>query len=277
MDTNTDDIERAKTKIEEIEGQIKEKEADIATIDDQQAKADTQRKREHEDALQDASDDLKAVNLIKTAIKQMKEWKTAKAATLVTIKKTNMIGSAVKEILKPEAFIQVTSSSSADPQYAVEAGSAPPPPPATWNTATYGGASGESTGIVSILQMCQADVEKDAKAAADAEKESLSEYDKLTKDLTDSKEDAQKLITDFKADKADQEKSKTEKTSERATQLDALNGHIKLYNSYKPGCDFLLVNFDLRTKSRQIEVDGLQKAKAILKGGKFDSFLQLEC
>jgi len=280
MDTNTEDIERAKTKVAEIAAEIKEKEADIATIDDQKAKADTQRKRENEDAKQSGIDDAQAVTLIKTAIKQMKDWKTAKAATLVTIKKTNMIGSAVKEILKPEApaLIQVTSSSSADPQFAVDAGSAPPPPPATWDTgATYGGASGSSTGIVSILSMCQADVEKDAKAAVDAEADSLKEYNALAKDLADSKKDAQKLISDYKSDKADQEKSKTEKTSERATQLASLNGQIKLYNSYKPGCDFLLVNFDLRTKSRQIEVDGLQKAKAILQGGKFDSFLQLEC
>jgi len=277
MDTNTEDIERAKTKVAEIAAEIKEKEADIATIDDQKAKADTQRKRENEDAKQSGIDDAQAVTLIKTAIKQMKDWKTAKAATLVTIKKTNMIGSAVKEILAP-ALIQVTSSSSADPQFAVDAGSAPPPPPATWDTgATYGGASGSSTGIVSILSMCQADVEKDAKAAVDAEAASLKEYNALAKDLADSKKDAQKLISDYKSDKADQEKSKTEKTSERATQLASLNGQIKLYNSYKPGCDFLLVNFDLRTKSRQIEVDGLLKAKAILQGGKFDSFLQLEC
>jgi len=36
-----------------------------------------------------------------------------------------------------------------------------------------------------------------------------------------------------------------------------------------PGCDYLTLNDELRLKNRQIEIDGLVKAKAILQGGEF--------
>merc|ERR1712167_322188 len=47
---------------------------------------------------------------------------------------------------------------------AQEPGAAPPPPPTTWSE-PYGGAKGENSGIMSILSMVKADVEKDIKTA----------------------------------------------------------------------------------------------------------------
>jgi len=38
--------------------------------------------------------------------------------------------------------------------------------------------------------------------------------------------------------------------------------------------DYLTINYDVRLKNRQIEIDGLIKAKAILEGGEFPSFLE---
>ena len=37
-----------------------------------------------------------------------------------------------------------------------------------------------------------------------------------------------------------------------------------------PGCDFIAMNFKMRLTNRQIEKDGLLKAKAILEGAKFE-------
>merc|ERR1712083_463310 len=37
-----------------------------------------------------------------------------------------------------------------------------------------------------------------------------------------------------------------------------------------PNCDFVLINFHVRSQNRKIEIDGLEKAKAILSGATFD-------
>merc|ERR1719171_1665381 len=51
---------------------------------------------------------------------------------------------------------------SAQPE--VTAGEAPPPPPSTFNE-PYGGNKGATNGIISLLEMVKADVEKDIKTA----------------------------------------------------------------------------------------------------------------
>ena len=38
----------------------------------------------------------------------------------------------------------------------------------------------------------------------------------------------------------------------------------------EPRCDFIAVNFETRLKNRQIEMDGLNQAKAVLQGASFD-------
>merc|ERR1719465_324186 len=57
-----------------------------------------------------------------------------------------------------------------------EPGAAPPPPPTTWQE-PYGGAKGANNGIMSILEMVKADVEKDIKTATAEEAKAKSEYE----------------------------------------------------------------------------------------------------
>jgi len=37
------------------------------------------------------------------------------------------------------------------------------------------------------------------------------------------------------------------------------------------GCDYIALNFEVRKKNRDTELDGLMKAKAILEGGSFSA------
>merc|ERR1719316_700401 len=128
------------------------------------------------------------------------------------------------------------------------------------------------------MELVKEDIQKDIKAAEDEEAESVKDFKKEKADLEDEIKKTDTTIDAYTKDKAAQEKTSTDKTKERAAKNGELESHVKLYNSYKPGCDFLLINFDTRTKARQIEIDGLQKAKAILKGGDFGkSFLQVGC
>jgi len=281
MDTATENIERANTKVGELKAQIKEQEEKKTSLQGQIKDAQNMRKNENTEFKSDKISDEKAISLITSAMGIIKDWKNAKKSALITQHKTTMIAGAVHQILKPKAtaLIQLESSLAADPQFVVDAGTAPPPPPSTWDTgAEYKGAGGEQAGIMGILEMVKADVQKDVKAAVDSEAEALKDFNKAKADLEGEIKAVDTTVSAYSKDKAAQEKTSVDETTDRATTKGELDGHMDQYNSYKPGCDFLLVNFNTRTKARQIEVDGLTKAKAVLQGADFGkSFLQVPC
>merc|ERR1719231_538257 len=53
---------------------------------------------------------------------------------------------------------------------------------------------------------------------------------------------------------------------ERLAEKQTLDATMKTLKDLEPGCDFAQVNFKMRAGNRAIELDGLIKAKAILKG-----------
>lgn len=79
---------------------------------------------------------------------------------------------------------------------------------------------------------------------------------------------AEATISQYEGEQAAEEKTVVDKTGERATETTALEGTMKQIESLKPGCDFLLINYEARVQKRQLDMDGLQKAKAILQGGR---------
>merc|ERR1740123_1221823 len=154
-------------------------------------------------------------------------------------------------------------------QPAVVAGEAPPPPPATWDK-PYGGRTEESTGIIAVLGMISEDITKDMAHAKKNEDEAIALYEKTKKALEDEKKELEDLIAKEEITKG--KKSDTVKATkgERTTKKGSLDATMKKIKGAEPGCDYFTINFPLRTKNRQIEIDGLQKAKAILSGATFD-------
>merc|ERR1719265_983171 len=92
---------------------------------------------------------------------------------------------------------------STQPVTDMAAGEAPPPPPATWEGG-YGGKTGESQGIVAIMEMVYEDIVKDRKDAKADEDSSQQEFDDFKKDSEDKMKALKK------------EKEATEKTKGRA-------------------------------------------------------------
>jgi len=155
------------------------------------------------------------------------------------------------------------------PVTGMAAGEAPPPPPPTWEGG-YGGKTGEATGIVAIMEMVHEDIVKDRADAKADEDSSQAEFDAFKKDSEDKmaelmseKEDTEKEMGDAQTTKTDTEKLRLTKKGELDSVLDTIH-------SINPNCEYFEVNYPMRTKNRQIEIDGLQKAKAILEGGVFD-------
>jgi len=148
----------------------------------------------------------------------------------------------------------------------VVAGEAPPPPPSTFGE-PYGGNKGATNGVISLLEMVKADVEKDIKTATAEESKAKSEYDTfkseteaLIKSLGSEKADLEGKVGDAETAVVDAKKTRKDKKK-------VLDDTMAFLRSIAPSCDYMAVNFELRKANREAEIDGLIEAGASLQGG----------
>lgn len=242
IDDISEAINRLTGEIEELQAEVKEKEEEVESIKEEVKKAE--KIRDEENAAWERSNeaDTKAAELVEKA----------------------------KEVLAnfyEENDLNLVQKSKAPPT--VVAGEAPPPPPPTWEE-PYGGQKGESAGIISILEMIHDDINKDKAKAKDEEDTAQEEFDDFKTDSEKQIDDLEDTITDLEGSIADKEDDVSSKKGDRGDKKDSLDTLLSKIKDEQPGCDFLLVNFQVRTENRQIELDGLDKAKAILDGAEFD-------
>merc|ERR550537_1710964 len=249
MDELTDSITRLTDQIANIKAEIAEKKETIKATEEELAAAANQRKNENADFKLTDADDKLAKETVEKATGVLEKFYADNNLMFVQREKA-----AVKTRQAP--------------------GEAPPPPPPTFD-APYGGKTDEATGIVAILEMIAQDIQKDIQHAQAAEDKSQQEFD-------DFKAKSEQQISNLKSDisnlddsKGKKEKAVSDDTESRTAASNELNAVMKLINDQRPGCDFFEVNYPNRLKNRQIEIDGLNKAKAILQGAEFSSaFLQ---
>jgi len=242
IDEQTDKITQLTSFIEQCQKTIEELKAEHAKTKEALEKA--QRMRDDENA----------------------EWKQTDADDKAAAETVASAKEVLEGFYKDNGLVFVQKQG---PVTGMEAGDAPPPPPPTWEGG-YGGKTGESQGIVAIMEMVHDDIVKDRKDAKADEDNAQSEFD-------DFKTDSENKMKQLKADEEKTEKDmgaaetdKVDTEKQRGTtkgKLDAMLGTIKDIN---PNCEYYEVNYPMRTKNRQIEIDGLNKAKAILEGGVFD-------
>jgi len=155
----------------------------------------------------------------------------------------------------------------------VVAGEAPPPPPSTWEGG-YGGKTEEATGIVAILEMIHEDIEKDRAKAKSEEDEDQKAFDEFKKNTEEQVKALKKANSQLEGEKGGAEDDVGSNKKDRLASKGELDAVLKKISDATPGCDYLTINYEVRLKNRQIEIDGLVKAKAILEGGEFPSFLE---
>jgi len=146
-------------------------------------------------------------------------------------------------------------------------GAAPPPAPEA--NLAYKKSGEESGGVINMIDLLVADLDKDITTSKVEEKEAQSEYETFMADASEKRALDSKAITDNESAKAENEEdlqsnkdskgSKTMNAMETAKYLGGLHGE----------CDWLLQNFDARKAARSGEIDALGKAKAVLSGADF--------
>lgn len=233
MDDLTDAVTKLENEIEEIVKEIEEKLISVKETKKEIKDAKRIRTDENTEWVKNDADDTEAIKLLEQSSEVLK-----------TFYKENF--SLMQKKMDP-----------------VVAGEAPPPPPATWE-GDYGGQKKESNGIIAILELIKTDVEKDQKDAKTAEDESQTAHDKFVKESEASIEKLQGEVDVLKKSKADKEGDIKDKKDEHKTKDGTLKVVVKRMKEAAPGCDFLLVNFKVRSDNRQMEIDGLNQAKEIL-------------
>jgi len=257
MDDETALINRKKADIEAMQKEIAGIVAHVKELKLQLEEAQIQRTKENVEYKAAKADDEAAAVLIGKSKDVLQKFYTDNGLAMV------QTGSHAAQ-----------QSGSAQPE--VTAGEAPPPPPTTWSE-PYGGNKGSNNGIQSLLEMVQADVEKDIKTATAEEEKAKSDYDTF-------KSDTEALIKSLESEKAslegevgDAETAVVDAKSTRKDKKKVLDDTMAFLRSIASSCDYMAVNFELRKANREAEIDGLIEAGASLEGGAFDKsagFLQ---
>jgi chromosome segregation ATPase len=232
---------------------------------------DATKKRDEANAafIQEKDSLTAAIDFIKKAIKELENYYDTHGFSLLatkpgTVKKVP----ALKEVVKHTASLvvakaKVHSGQPTDPMtMTVEAGKAPPPPPATITT-PY---KGNDKGIQGIMAEVQADVEKDK---ADLEKDE----DKAQKAFDKMKDEVHALIETKMKIKADKEKQIANKLDDISTatevklgEKDTLDATVASLKAIEPDCNYVTTTFDLRIENRKEEADGADEAIKALDG-----------
>jgi len=143
------------------------------------------------------------------------------------------------------------------------------PPPAPEANLAYKTSGNESGGVINMIDLLVADLDKDNQIMQVDEKDSQKDYETFMGDASAKRALDAKAITDNESAKAETETDlQANKDSKGSKTMEAMQT-AKYLSGLHGECDWLLQNFDARKAARSGEIDALGKAKAVLSGADF--------
>jgi len=247
--TLEDKISDSKTAIDELQGSIATTKQEIEALEDgiraldkSVAESTEQRKKEHDDYVEEKAANTQAKKLLLLATDRMNQFYNPKLA-------------------KPApALVQIS-------QHRQTAFVAPPPPPETFDG--YTKKSGESSGVIQMIKLLVTDLEKEMTEADVSEKDSQEDYEALMSDSREKRAEDAKALTSKKSSKASKEEALLAEKVAKDGSVKDLMATEEYIASLHGECDWLLKYFDVRREARTSEIDSLVKAKAVLNGADF--------
>jgi peptidoglycan hydrolase CwlO-like protein len=210
----------------------------IKALDKQVAEATENRKEENTEYKEEMGANVAAKKLLEMAKKRLAKFYSPKSAA---------------------ASMVAVSAHSAE-----AADAAPAPPPETWGA--YKKQTEEAGGILNMIQMMIADVEKEITESKTEEKNAQEEYETLIADSGEKRRMDSQSLSDKESAKADLEKSLQQMAQEEKTTKFEVMATAETLKDLHLECDWLLNNFEARKEARTGEIDALKKAKAVLSG-----------
>jgi len=263
------EIENAKEDVAKLSEEIDVLKAAIKELDKNVMEATEQRKEENEDFKDLMASDTAAKELMKFAKNRLNKFynpKLYKAAALIGLAPEDKIKgppAAWETAGDMAAFAQVSQQNHVD---------APPPPPETFGA--YSKKSEDSMGVMAMIDLLIADLDKEMTVAETDEKDAQADYETLMKDSASKRTKDSKLLSEKETIKAETEADLETNTEEKAAAGKELMSTMQYIQSLHNECDWLLKYFDVRQEARASEIEALGKAKAVLNGADY-SFLQV--
>jgi len=143
------------------------------------------------------------------------------------------------------------------------------PPPAPEAPGAFKKKTEESNGVIAMLDLLVADLDKEMQTSTVEEKDAQKEYETLMGDSAEKRAQDASLITEKESAKAEMESELESSKSGKASTTNELMGTLEYISGLHKECDWLLSNFDVRKAARSSEVDALGKAKAVLSGADY--------
>jgi len=271
-------IEDAKNSIAQLATEIKALEEGIVALDKAVAEATSIRKQENADYKDLMASDGAAKELIGLAKNRMNKFynpKLYKAPPKRVLSEedriTHNLGGELEATNPPGGIAGTGIEALAQVNVHDQNKVAPPPPPETFGP--YVKKNQESNGVIAMMDLLIADLDKEMQEASVAEKNAQADYETYMRDSAEKRVDDSRSIEQKTGAKADMEANLQKYTSEKAATTKELMATLKVIESLHGECDWLTQNFDYRKEARTGEIDSLVKAKAILSGADF-SLLQ---
>jgi septal ring factor EnvC (AmiA/AmiB activator) len=258
-------IDENKGAIETLTQEIADLTQGIKDLDKAVAEATAQRKEEHADYVEELAANNAAKDVIAFAKNRLQKFYNPKL----------YVAPAKRELTEEQRITQNmggTLAPTAAPGGIAGTGisalqDAPPPPPETYGA--YAKKGQESAGVMSMMDMLVADLDKEIQEMEVEEKDAQSEYEEFMADSAAKRAADAQSISEKEAAKAglaaDVEKMSAEK---KVKMTEAMAKHEYIQNLHQE-CDWLISNFEVRKEARAGEVDSLKKAKAVLSGADY--------
>merc|ERR1719336_1355740 len=148
---------------------------------------------------------------------------------------------------------------------------APPPPPETFGA--YTKKTEASTGVIEMIDLLIADLDKELAEAETTEKDAQVDYAELMQDSAEKRTADSKSLTDKVAAKTDAVADLAAHKSAKADATKELAATLKYIAAMHAECDWLLKYHEVRKEARNGEIQSLVDAKAVLGGADY-SLLQ---
>merc|ERR1719335_1929548 len=260
-------IEDGKESIATLVSEIKALEEGIKKLDKSVADATATRKEEHDDYVETLAANQAAKDLLGFAKNRLNKFYNPK-----------LYKAPPKRQLSEEDQITVNMGGTLAPTAApggiagtgiglAQTGAAPPPPPEA--NLAYKKSGEESGGVMAMIDLLVADLDKDITTSKVEEKEAQSEYETFMSDSSDKRALDSKAITDKEAAKAETETQlEADEDTKKSKQLEAMET-AKYIGGLHEECDWLLKYYEERKAARTGEIDALGKAKAVLSGADY--------
>jgi len=263
-------IADAKEGISTSESEIETLQAGIKALDKSVAEATEQRKEENEDFTQLMAQDSAAKEILAFAKNRLNKFynpKLYKAPPKRELSDEDRATLAAGGTLAPTAAPGGIAGTGVTVLSEVQAHGAPPPPPEA--PGAYKKKSGESGGVIAMIDLIVKDLDKEMTVAKTEEKDAQGDYEAMMKDSAAKRAEDSKGLADKQKTLADLQANLQSSEEEKGSTTKELGAALQNIQSLHAECDWLLQYFDVRKEARTSEIDALGKAKAVLSGADF--------